>query len=103
MLILSKEALTKIASLIPLRYFWDRLVHMENKMTILVVDDDLLAAEMTSAILEASGYQTLIAENAIEGMELLNQHSDILLVVSDLNMPLDRKSTRLNSSHVRIS
>lgn len=57
-------------------------------MTILVVDDDLLAADMTSAILEASGYQTLIAENAIEGMELLNQHSDILLVVSDLNMPL---------------
>lgn len=57
-------------------------------MTILVVDDDLLAAEMTSAILEASGYRTLIAENAIDGMEQLNQHSDIVMVISDLNMPL---------------
>lgn len=56
-------------------------------MKILVVDDDLLAAEMTSAILEASGYQTLIAENAIEGLEQIGSN-DIALVVSDLNMPL---------------
>lgn len=57
-------------------------------MKILVVDDDLLAAEMTSAILEASGYATLVAENAIEGFELLGSHADIAMVVSDLNMPL---------------
>lgn len=56
-------------------------------MKILVVDDDLMAAEMTSAILEASGYQTLIAENAIEGLEQIGSN-DIALVVSDLNMPL---------------
>ncbi|TDQ38198.1 response regulator [Thiopseudomonas denitrificans] len=57
-------------------------------MKILVVDDDLLAAEMTGAILEASGYQPLIAENAIEGLELLGTNPDIAMVVSDLNMPL---------------
>lgn len=57
-------------------------------MKILVVDDDLLAAEMTSAILEASGYQTLIAENAIEGLEQVGIHANIAMIVSDLNMPL---------------
>ena len=57
-------------------------------MKILVVDDDLLAAEMTSAILEASGYTTLIAENAIEGFEQLTLHADIALIVSDFNVPL---------------
>lgn len=57
-------------------------------MKILVVDDDLLAAEMTGAILEACGYQPLIAENAIAGLELLAAEPQIGLVVSDLNMPL---------------
>lgn len=57
-------------------------------MKILVVDDDPLAAEMTSAILEAVGYQPLIAENAVEGMEILGSSGNIALIVSDLNMPL---------------
>lgn len=57
-------------------------------MKILVVDDDMLAAEMTSAILESVGHDTLIADNALAGLELLGQHADIELVVSDLNMPL---------------
>ncbi|HKM38042.1 MAG TPA: response regulator [Thiopseudomonas sp.] len=57
-------------------------------MQILVVDDDLFAGEMTTAVLEDQGYQVFQAENAIEGMEVLNQQPGIELIVSDLNMPL---------------
>ncbi len=57
-------------------------------MQILVVDDDLFAGEMTTAVLEDQGYQVFQAENAIEGMEVLNQQPGIALIVSDLNMPL---------------
>ena len=57
-------------------------------MQILVVDDDALAAEMIAAIIESEGYQPLVAANAPEGMELLNQHAEIGLIISDMNMPL---------------
>lgn len=57
-------------------------------MQVLVVDDDALAAEMIAAVLEAEGYQPLVAESAVEGMEKLNNHPEVGLVVSDMNMPL---------------
>ncbi|SFB87804.1 Response regulator receiver domain-containing protein [Marinospirillum celere] len=57
-------------------------------MQILVVDDDALAAEMIGAVLESEGYQPLLAESAIEGMEQLNANPDVGLVISDMNMPL---------------
>lgn len=57
-------------------------------MKILVVDDDLLAAEMASSILEDSGFATCVAEHAIAGMELLAGDPDIGMVISDMNMPL---------------
>ena len=57
-------------------------------MQVLVVDDDVLAGEMMTAVLEDLGYQVFQAENAIEAMEVLNQHSSIELIVSDLNMPM---------------
>lgn len=57
-------------------------------MKILVVDDDLLAAEMTGAILESANYEVIIAENAVEGLELVAAHPDLSMIVSDMNMPL---------------
>lgn len=57
-------------------------------MQILVVDDDQLAGEMVTAVLEDLGHCVFQAEHALQAMELLNQHSDIELIVSDLNMPL---------------
>ncbi|MFG6665791.1 response regulator [Halomonas sp. HNIBRBA4712] len=57
-------------------------------MTILVVDDDVLAAELTAAILTAQGYVPMIAHNAMEAVRTLEAHSDIALIVSDLTMPL---------------
>lgn len=57
-------------------------------MHILVVDDDPLAGEMTAALLEAQGHQPLIASDAMEAVEQLDAHSEIMLIVSDMHMPL---------------
>ena len=57
-------------------------------MNILLVDDDSLAAEMTSAILESHGYEVSISENGIDALEKISADSGFSLVISDLNMPL---------------
>lgn len=57
-------------------------------MHILVVDDDPLAGEMTAALLEAQGHQPLLACDAMEAVEQLDTHSEIMLIVSDMHMPL---------------
>lgn len=57
-------------------------------MNILVVDDDPLAAAMVAMVLEGLGHSVLQAENAIDAAEQLNAHSNIALVVSDMNMPM---------------
>lgn len=57
-------------------------------MQILVVDDDVLAGEMTAAVLESQGHEVILAEDAVAGMEQLNAHAGIQLIVSDMNMPL---------------
>lgn len=57
-------------------------------MHILVVDDDPLAGEMTAALLESQGHETLLANDAMEAVEFLDTHNDIALIVSDMHMPL---------------
>jgi len=57
-------------------------------MRILVIDDDLMAGELTATILEDLGHETVIAENGIDGADKLGDGSDFDLVLSDLNMPM---------------
>lgn len=57
-------------------------------MRVLVVDDDYLAAEMTAAVLDDAGYETVLTENAVEAMEKLSEDTVYSLIVSDMNMPL---------------
>lgn len=57
-------------------------------MLILVVDDDPMACEMTTAFLEDAGHRTVTAENGVEALEKLAADASVELVVSDLNMPL---------------
>lgn len=57
-------------------------------MKILIVDDDPLAAELSGAILQAAGYRTLLAEQALDALEQLDAHPDVGLIVSDMHMPL---------------
>jgi CheY-like chemotaxis protein len=65
-----------------------QLASKGSNMNILVVDDDPLAAAMVAMVLEGLGHSVLQAENAIDAAEQLNAHSNIALVVSDMNMPM---------------
>ena len=57
-------------------------------MRILVVDDDPMAGEMTAAILEDLGHETVLAENGVEAAELVGAGPAFDLVLSDQNMPM---------------
>ncbi|MDY0071347.1 MAG: response regulator [Thauera sp.] len=57
-------------------------------MKLLVVDDDPMAGEMLAAILEDSGHQVVLSEDALDGSAQLDAHPDIALIISDMNMPL---------------
>lgn len=60
----------------------------DTPAAILVVDDDLFTAELTGMLLEASGYEAVIAEGGMDAMEKMIEHPGICLVVSDMNMPM---------------
>ncbi|HSP79419.1 MAG TPA: response regulator [Myxococcaceae bacterium] len=53
---------------------------------ILVVDDSPLTRELIASLLEAVGYDTLVATDGMEALELL-EGNPVDLVVSDLEMP----------------
>ncbi len=58
---------------------------MEKAATVLVVDDDPFTAELTGMILEASGFETIIAEGGVDALEKMAP--SVGIVVSDMNMP----------------
>ena len=57
-------------------------------MRILVVDDDSMAAEMISAVLEELGHDIILAGDGVDAADKLNNDAAIEMVVSDMNMPL---------------
>jgi len=56
-------------------------------MRILVVDDDPLATEISSAVLEDGGCDVVAVENAAAALKVLAGDRDFDAVVSDMNMP----------------
>lgn len=56
--------------------------------TILVVDDDEFTAELTGMVLEASGYDVVLAIGGMEALEKMAAESSIKMIVSDMNMPM---------------
>ena len=54
---------------------------------ILVVDDNQDAADTTAALLETIGLSVMAAYSAREGLDRLDERTDICLVVSDVRMP----------------
>jgi CheY-like chemotaxis protein len=66
----------------------EQAVSQDGTETILVVDDDDQIRELTSEVLEDSGYQVLSAESGEQALEIFRKKSrDIDLVLMDLNMP----------------
>src|SRR5690606_40258213 len=81
---------------------------------VMLVDDDQMLAQHYALVLQQGGLMVEILPQPAHIFEALNRfHPDVILL--DVNMPfctgpelaqlvrLDRKSTRLNSSHVKIS
>jgi CheY-like chemotaxis protein len=60
----------------------------DTPTTILVVDDDEFTAELTGMILEAAGYDVMIAVGGVEALGKISEDSTIRMVVSDMNMPV---------------
>ncbi|WP_428911885.1 response regulator [Niallia sp. Krafla_26] len=54
---------------------------------VLLVDDDVRNVFAISSILETSGMEMIFAENGLESLELLQDHTDIDLVLMDIMMP----------------
>ncbi len=59
----------------------------EEKIKILVVDDDSFVREMLASILESYDYDVDTAENGLEALKLADSSPDIDLIISDMNMP----------------
>ena len=54
---------------------------------ILVIDDDETNLRIVEEVLEDVGYQPILADNAMDGLELLQTTSHIKLVLLDWMMP----------------
>src|SRR6516164_7689215 len=54
---------------------------------ILIVEDDVLANEHLEFILQQAGYEVASATSADEAAELLEDHEDVRLIVTDINLP----------------
>ena len=66
--------------------------------SIMTVEDSTSLREMIAFTLQEAGYEVMEAGDGEEALAKLNGNP-VHLVITDLNMPRDRKSTRLNSSH----
>jgi two-component system cell cycle sensor histidine kinase/response regulator CckA len=56
--------------------------------TVLIIEDDPGVRHLARRTLEAVGYQVLEAEDGVEGLRLVKEHSSRLaLVVTDIEMP----------------
>lgn len=67
------------------KYEEDELPHGDE--TVLIVDDEAAIAETTKRHLQHLGYQTLVASNANQALEILSSTKGIDLVFSDVVMP----------------
>ncbi|MBN2391900.1 MAG: response regulator transcription factor [Anaerolineae bacterium] len=59
---------------------------MENRATILVVDDHEVIQLFTERILTDAGYRVLVANNGIEALGILATHP-VNLILAEINMP----------------
>ncbi|MFE7131755.1 HAMP domain-containing protein, partial [Streptomyces sp. NPDC057638] len=54
---------------------------------VLIVDDDIRNVFALTSVLEQNGLSVLYAENGREGIEVLEQHDDVRVVLMDIMMP----------------
>lgn len=54
---------------------------------ILIVDDSRTIRQQVGLALVQAGYETLEAEDGFAGLAMIGAHTDIALVICDINMP----------------
>lgn len=59
---------------------------MNEKIPILIVDDELELLEMYRELFEMDGFEVTTASSAQEGLEAYKRNLDIRLIISDSNM-----------------
>jgi CheY-like chemotaxis protein len=65
-----------------------KVATIENAGTVLLVDDDLIVLQVTTAMLSKLGFTVLSAMDGIDAVRVYRQHQDeICLVLSDVAMP----------------
>ncbi len=60
---------------------------MFDNEKVLIVDDDIRNVFALTSVLEQHGLSVLYAENGREGIEVMEQHDDVTLVLMDIMMP----------------
>ncbi len=58
----------------------------DEKISILIVDDELDLLDMYRELFEMDGFEVYTASSAIEGMETYKNNKKIRLIISDSNM-----------------
>ena len=64
-----------------------RRLQKNPSVKVLVVDDSTLSRQIVTRLLEVHRYQVLEAVDGIDALEVLNDHPDIALVITDYKMP----------------
>nr|WSZ98830.1 HAMP domain-containing protein [Streptomyces sp. NBC_00857] len=65
----------------------ERRTFMFTGEKVLIVDDDIRNVFALTSVLEQHGLAVLYAENGREGIEVLEQHDDVTVVLMDIMMP----------------
>ena len=60
---------------------------MEEKLLVLVVDDEAIIRIGAVEMLEEAGFAVVEARNSDDAMEILESRSDVRAVFTDINMP----------------
>ena len=66
---------------------------------ILIVEDEANIAQLLHLYLEKEGYETETAPDGGKAVELFRSYTPDLVLLDIMLPVIDRKSTRLNSSH----
>jgi CheY-like chemotaxis protein len=69
-----------------------------SAIRVLVVEDETLIRMDTAEMLRSAGFDILEAANADEAIEMLEHHSDIRLVFTDIDMPGSMNGLKLSAA-----
>jgi len=61
--------------------------HAANQQTILVVEDDAIIRLSSVVTLEDAGFRVFEAKNSVDALDMMAQHGDIEILLTDVRMP----------------